>query len=151
MGPDGLILRVDVQAAIAAVETPAGGMPTAAVPSAAVLSAAVSSAAALGSGVVDQRTGLAVVASTPLSGLRKAAAEAMVRSRREIPEATVWVDVDATALLELRARMRAQGSAPGLLAFVARFVTAGLARFPQLNMQLAGDSGVLATTASPVR
>lgn len=128
-GTDGLILRTDVQAAIAAVETPATEKQEPAVSPAPV------------SGVVDQRTGLAVVSRTPLSGLRKAAAEAMVRSRREIPDATVWVDVDATALLELRAGMQAQGSAPGLLAFVARFVTAGLARFPQLNMQLAGDGG----------
>lgn len=127
-GPDGLILRADVQAAIAAVEPPAAPSTPAEAPPQV-------------SGVVDQRTGLAVVSRTPLTGLRKAAAEAMVRSRREIPEATVWVDVDATALLELRAGMQEQGSAPGLLAFVTRFAVAGLARFPQLNMQLAGDGG----------
>lgn len=128
-GPDGLILRADVQAAIAAVEPPAAP------------AAPVEPPVAQVSGVVDQRTGLAVVSRTPLTGLRKAAAEAMVRSRREIPEATVWVDVDATALLEMRAGMQEQASAPGLLAFVTRFVVAGLARFPQLNMQLAGDGG----------
>jgi pyruvate/2-oxoglutarate dehydrogenase complex dihydrolipoamide acyltransferase (E2) component len=30
----------------------------------------------------------------------------MARSRSEIPEATVWVDVDATALIELRAGLK---------------------------------------------
>ena len=38
----------------------------------------------------------------PLTGLRGLAAERLTRSRREIPEATVWVDVDATALLAAR-------------------------------------------------
>jgi pyruvate dehydrogenase E2 component (dihydrolipoamide acetyltransferase) len=32
----------------------------------------------------------------PLKGARRAAADKFARSRREIPEATVWVDVDAT-------------------------------------------------------
>ncbi|MET3204002.1 UNVERIFIED_ORG: pyruvate/2-oxoglutarate dehydrogenase complex dihydrolipoamide acyltransferase (E2) component [Arthrobacter sp. UYEF13] len=43
--------------------------------------------------------------------------------------ATVWVDVDATALVELRAGLKKSDphNTPGLLAFIARFVTAGLA------------------------
>lgn len=93
------------------------------------------------SGVVDSRTGLPVRARTPLTGMKKAAAAALVRSRREIPDATVWVDVDATALLELRNGLKEKGAAPGLLAFVARFVVAGLGAFPALNMQLDGSSG----------
>ena len=36
---------------------------------------------------------------TPLNGFRKAVSAALSRSRSEIPEATVWVDVDATALV----------------------------------------------------
>jgi 2-oxoisovalerate dehydrogenase E2 component (dihydrolipoyl transacylase) len=112
-GSDGLILRSDVEAAI--------GEPA--------------------SGVVDQRTGLTVVSRTPLTGVKKAAAAALVRSRREIPDATVWVDVDATALLELRQGLKAKGTAPGVLAFLARFVAAGLVRFPELNMQLAAGDG----------
>src|SRR6202034_2600704 len=38
----------------------------------------------------------------PLRGARRAAADKLSRSRREIPEATVWVDVDGTGLLEAR-------------------------------------------------
>jgi pyruvate dehydrogenase E2 component (dihydrolipoamide acetyltransferase) len=62
----------------------------------------------------------------------------MSRSRSEIPEATVWVDVDATALVELRAGLKKSDphTAPGLLAFIARFVTAGLKRFPDLNTRI---------------
>ena len=69
---------------------------------------------------------------TPLSAHRKAASAALSRSRREIPEATVWVDVDATELMALRAA----GPGPGLLAYLARFTVAALKEFPVLNSRL---------------
>jgi 2-oxoisovalerate dehydrogenase E2 component (dihydrolipoyl transacylase) len=69
--------------------------------------------------------------------VRKAVAANMARSRSEIPEATVWVDVDATALVELRKELKAGSSdVPGLLAFIARFVTAGLKKYPELNTRI---------------
>jgi pyruvate dehydrogenase E2 component (dihydrolipoamide acetyltransferase) len=77
--------------------------------------------------------------------VRKAVAQAMVRSRTEIPEATVWVDADATELVRLRADLKRRDpeSAPSLLAFIARFVLAGLAKYPELNTRLedAGEGG----------
>jgi pyruvate dehydrogenase E2 component (dihydrolipoamide acetyltransferase) len=73
----------------------------------------------------------------PMSGFRKAVATALSRSRAEIPEATVWVDVDATALMGLREQARAAGRpVPGLMAFLARFVVAGLREYPVLNSRL---------------
>jgi 2-oxoisovalerate dehydrogenase E2 component (dihydrolipoyl transacylase) len=78
----------------------------------------------------DPRTGLKVAERIPLRGVRAAIATTMSRSRREIPEATTWVDVDATKLVRLRAELT---DGPGLLALVARFVVAGLARYPALN------------------
>ncbi|MCQ6271152.1 2-oxo acid dehydrogenase subunit E2 [Pseudarthrobacter sp. R1] len=85
----------------------------------------------------DARTGLAISSRTPVRGVRKAVAANMARSRSEIPEATVWVDVDATALVELRQELKAGGSeVPGLLAFIARFVTAGLKKYPELNTRI---------------
>ena len=62
----------------------------------------------------------------------------MTRSRSEIPEATVWVDVDATALVEMRAALKKADPhhTPGLLAFIARFVTAGLKKYPELNTRI---------------
>ncbi|MBB2946720.1 pyruvate dehydrogenase E2 component (dihydrolipoamide acetyltransferase) [Actinoplanes lutulentus] len=72
----------------------------------------------------------------PLSGFRKAAAAVLGRSRAEIPEATVWVDVDATPLWELRERTRGVAGSPGLMAYVARFVVAGLRVYPVLNSRL---------------
>lgn len=73
----------------------------------------------------------------PLSGFQKTAAKVLSRSRAEIPEATVWVDVDATALWSLREAARTPDDAgPGLLAYVARFVVAGLKEYPVLNSRL---------------
>ncbi|MET0414942.1 MAG: dihydrolipoamide acetyltransferase family protein [Actinoplanes sp.] len=70
---------------------------------------------------------------TPLSGFRKAVSAALTRSRAEIPEATVWVDVDATKLWDLRA---AQPEGPGLLAYLARFTVAALREYPVFNSRV---------------
>jgi pyruvate dehydrogenase E2 component (dihydrolipoamide acetyltransferase) len=63
----------------------------------------------------------------------------MSRSRSEIPEATVWVDVDATDLWELRSRMRLGDRHPSLLSFIARFTLAALAEYPVLAGRLTPD------------
>jgi pyruvate dehydrogenase E2 component (dihydrolipoamide acetyltransferase) len=90
----------------------------------------------------DDRTGLPVRERVPLTGVRRAIATALSRSRQEIPEATTWVDVDATALLELRASLATPDRpAPGILALVARFVVAGLERYPALNARVDTDAG----------
>lgn len=74
---------------------------------------------------------------TPLNGFRKAVAASLSRSRAEIPEATVWVDVDATPLWEMRESARTPADpGPGLLAYLARFVVAGLKEYPVLNARL---------------
>ena len=70
----------------------------------------------------------------PLDRMGRAAAAHFARSRREIPEATVWMDVDATPLLDARRQLQeATGERFGVTALVARFVVAGLARHPLLN------------------
>lgn len=70
----------------------------------------------------------------PLTGVRRVMAERLSRSRREIPEATVWVDVDATGLVEARAAIgKDQVSLLGLL---ARFCVLGLQRYPELNSRV---------------
>ena len=78
----------------------------------------------------------------PLTGARGAAAELFTRSRREIPEATVWVDVDATSLLDARTRLNAArpDQPVSLLALLARFSVLGLRRFPELNARIEGDA-----------
>jgi pyruvate dehydrogenase E2 component (dihydrolipoamide acetyltransferase) len=75
-----------------------------------------------------------------LAGARGLAAARFARSRREIPEATVWVDVDATELLAARAALDGQVS---VLALVARFAVLALRRYPELNARVEGDEVVL--------
>jgi 2-oxoisovalerate dehydrogenase E2 component (dihydrolipoyl transacylase) len=81
----------------------------------------------------------------PLRGVRKTIAENLTRSRREIPEATVWVDADATGLLAARAALNARDPEypVGLLALLARFAIAGLRRWPELNAHLEDDEIVI--------
>lgn len=69
----------------------------------------------------------------PLRGLRGAVAEKLARSRREIPDASTWVDVDATGLVAARAALKPVAPQAGLLALLARICVAGLRRFPELN------------------
>ena len=122
-GPDGLVTRGDVEAFIRELEeartAPAS---SAASPTASATAAPRPAAAATG----DQRV--------PLDRLQRAAAAHFTRSRREIPEATVWMDVDATGLVAAKRQLQeATGERFGMTALVARFVIAGLKRHPSLN------------------
>ena len=116
-GRDGLITRADVDAAISARQ-------------------AAESAGSDGS---------AEGTRIPIRGLRKSVADKLSRSRREIPEATVWVDVDATEMLGLRAALNADETAPkiSLLALLSRFTVLALRRYPELNARIEGDEIVL--------
>ncbi|MTE19948.1 2-oxo acid dehydrogenase subunit E2 [Streptomyces sp. TRM43335] len=119
-GPQGLILRADVERAMA---TPAA-TPTP-VPATVGGTDAAAHGGHGGAGEVAERV--------PLRGLRGAVAEKLTTSRREIPDATCWVDADATELLAARRAMNAAGPKVSLLALLARICTAALARFPELN------------------
>ncbi|WP_422740203.1 dihydrolipoamide acetyltransferase family protein [Micromonospora sp. WMMD729] len=116
-GPGGVIRRADVEAALTA--------PTARL--AAVPDPHVALAPAGDGDVI-----------VPLTGVRKAIADKLSRSRREIPEVTIWVDVDATGLLETRAAINAATpDAPvSILALLARICLSGLRRYPQLNARV---------------
>lgn len=74
-----------------------------------------------------------------MRGVRRTVADKLARSRREIPDATTWVDVDATGLVEAREALRANHPNAGLTALLARFVVAGLVRFPELNASVEDD------------
>ncbi|MER6050812.1 dihydrolipoamide acetyltransferase family protein [Streptomyces sp. NPDC001793] len=107
-GRDGLILRTDVESAIRARDAHGAVV------------------AATGTVPGEERI--------PLKGMRGVAAEKFSRSRREIPDATCWVDADATELLAARRAMNAPGAPKvSLLALLARICTVALARFPELN------------------
>lgn len=110
----------------------------------AAVDAAVDGAAAHHRGTVgtgESIDGLVVRSRERLSPLRKAVGAKLSRSRTEIPEATVWVDVDATELWDIRARMApAGGRPPSLTALLARFVLIALEEQPILASRL-GDDG----------
>lgn len=160
-GPGGMVLRHDVAVAAARAAAPTAAAPP---PAAAERATVPTATAATGTAAMataatgptatgptatgptpaapdrDPRTGLAVRGVVPLRGVRRAVAETLTRSRAEIPEATTWVDVDATDLLALRQQLTGTDGRPvGLLAILARFVVAGLARFPELNARV--DTG----------
>jgi 2-oxoisovalerate dehydrogenase E2 component (dihydrolipoyl transacylase) len=92
-----------------------------------------------------QAAGSAEGTRIPIRGLRKSVADKLSRSRREIPEATVWVDVDASELLGLRAALNADEPAPkiSILALLSRFTVLALRRYPELNARIEGDEIVL--------
>ncbi|MEE1939470.1 dihydrolipoamide acetyltransferase family protein [Streptomyces sp. TRM 70361] len=115
-GPRGLILRADVERAVRAVRESRTAAPAPAPDSAAGRPAPEGE-------------------RIPLRGLRGAVADRLTVSRREIPDATCWVDADATELLAARRAMNEHGGGPeiSLLALLARICTAALARFPELN------------------
>ncbi|MFG2181278.1 dihydrolipoamide acetyltransferase family protein [Streptomyces abikoensis] len=130
-GPDGLILRADVEEAALTALT-AQAPRTAPVGQTARHTARPETArpARRASGGRRVPDGLRV----PLRGVRGVVAEKLSRSRREIPDATCWVDADATELLAARRAMNASGGAKvSLLALLARICTAALAKYPELN------------------
>ncbi|MFE4470297.1 dihydrolipoamide acetyltransferase family protein [Leifsonia sp. NPDC056824] len=73
----------------------------------------------------------------PIKGVRKATAEAMVRSAFGAPQATVFLTVDVTPTSELIERLRARpdlaDARPGLLAVVAKALCLAARRTPEVN------------------
>ncbi|WP_098007595.1 dihydrolipoamide acetyltransferase family protein [Streptomyces sp. sk226] len=125
-GPDGLILRADVDAAIRLAGEAA--------------EAESRLADAPAQRAVPERTaaGGPDAERVPLRGVRGAVADKLSRSRTEIPDATCWVDADATELMAARAAMNAATGPSAepkvsVLALLARICTAALARYPELN------------------
>ncbi|MCK9928692.1 2-oxo acid dehydrogenase subunit E2 [Frankia sp. Mgl5] len=139
-GPDGLIRRRDVEAAITAA-TRTGPATPADLATPAAPTAPTDLAGPDGADVAD------VADVVPLSPLARRAAEAFGRSRREVPDATTWVDADATELLAARDALNAGGAEPrvGVLALLARVCVAALRRFPDLNSTVVTDADGRAT------
>jgi 2-oxoisovalerate dehydrogenase E2 component (dihydrolipoyl transacylase) len=134
-GPDGVVSRRDIREAIAELAMRRQPAVADADASAAETGTSVNGTSATGTG--ERRI--------PLRGARRAVADKLSRSRREIPEATVWVDVDATDLVETRRALNAADSSRpvSLLALLGRFTILGLRRYPELNARIEGDEIVV--------
>ncbi|MFE9438842.1 dihydrolipoamide acetyltransferase family protein [Streptomyces sp. NPDC006602] len=123
-GPAGVVLRRDVEQAIVRAAPQAPPTEPASAPN--------TPAPAL---APQERPASDGPERIPLRGVRRAVAEKLSRSRTEIPDATTWVDVDATGLLQAKKVLEAAepGRRIGLLALLARICVAGLSRYPELN------------------
>ena len=112
-GDDGLITRVDVQAAASAAASPAAATHP-----------------------VVQSIGAPRPRETriPIKGMRKATAEAMVRSISDSPQATVFVTIDVTATVDLVAQLRQRtGQRVTILAMVAKALCLAIVDHPTVN------------------
>ncbi|MGC9963667.1 MAG: dihydrolipoamide acetyltransferase family protein, partial [Acidimicrobiales bacterium] len=133
-GPEGVITRGDVEAAAGAAESTHRNL--------------------AGPLLQIRPNGPANLANTEeriaIRGAHRQMAEHLARSRREIPEATVWVDIDATGLLRAKRLLdEANADRPtgtGIATWLAKFCILGLQRFPLLNSRIDGDEIVLSRT-----
>jgi len=132
-GADGAVTRADV---LAAASRPATGGADPVAPAA----GAATGGGGTGGGTGGELHGLAALERERLSPLRKAVGAKLSRSRAEIPEATVWVDVDFTELWRLRPLMAAPGERPpSITTVVARYVLMALQEYPLLASRLSDD------------
>jgi 2-oxoisovalerate dehydrogenase E2 component (dihydrolipoyl transacylase) len=80
----------------------------------------------------------------PVTGVRKAIAQNMVRSKQEIPHAWMTVEVDVTDLVKYRNKIKQdfkqkEGFGLTFFAFFVKAVAQALKEYPQLNSTWAGD------------
>ncbi|RLL48133.1 2-oxo acid dehydrogenase subunit E2 [Oceanobacillus piezotolerans] len=80
----------------------------------------------------------------PVTGVRRAISEKMVRSKQEIPHAWMTVEVDVTDLVSFRDSKkdefkRKEGFNLTYFAFFVKAVATALKKYPQLNSTWAGD------------
>lgn len=80
----------------------------------------------------------------PLTGVRKAIAANMLRSKHEAPHAWTMIEVDATNLVEYRNGLKdefkkKEGFNLTFFAFFVKAVAQALKEFPQINSMWAGD------------
>ncbi|WP_042223510.1 dihydrolipoamide acetyltransferase family protein [Oceanobacillus manasiensis] len=80
----------------------------------------------------------------PVTGVRKAIAQNMVRSKQEIPHAWMTVEVDVTDLVTYRSKIKdefkqKEGFSLTFFAFFVKAVAQALKEYPQLNSMWAGD------------
>ena len=75
----------------------------------------------------------------PLVGMRKVIAQRMTQSKREIPEVTLTLSADVTALLALRVKLKAEGQAYTVNDFIMAAVVKALSESSMVNATLEND------------
>jgi pyruvate dehydrogenase E2 component (dihydrolipoamide acetyltransferase) len=131
-GPDGIITREDVHAAVASAAAPAAA-PTAA-PVTAPQQQAVAEAPAVAAPVAS---GDARETRVPVKGVRKAIAQAMVGSAFTAPHVTEFVTVDVTRTMKLVEELKQDKAFAGLrvnpLLLISKALLVAIRRNPDVN------------------
>ncbi|WP_298749807.1 dihydrolipoamide acetyltransferase family protein [uncultured Serinicoccus sp.] len=124
-GPTGVVRRADLEAYLSSrTDHPAGDPSPATAPAGAPRRSAG-----------DTRI--------PIQGVQRLMVERLSTSRREIPDATTWVDVDATRLMKAKDALKAArpDAGIGVLPLLARIAVAGLRLYPALNSSVDTEAG----------
>lgn len=130
-GPDGIITREDVYAAVAPppAAEPVAGTPTAAPAAPTAPAAPVSAPAVSYAGARETRV--------PVKGVRKATAQAMVGSAFTAPHVTEFVTVDVTRTMKLVEELKQDKEFEGLrvnpLLLIAKALLVAIRRNPEIN------------------
>ncbi|HEX8820303.1 MAG TPA: dihydrolipoamide acetyltransferase family protein [Archangium sp.] len=128
-GPQGRVMKADVEAALAGGSAPRNEVAAPAAPA-----QARPAAPSVASGRGDERI--------PLRGLRKKIAEKMVRSKFTAPHFGFVEEVDCTELVALRKRLNETLAASGeqtklsFLPFIIKAVLAAMKKYPHLNANM---------------
>ncbi|WP_231444226.1 dihydrolipoamide acetyltransferase family protein [Brevibacterium zhoupengii] len=141
-GPGGIVTRADVLKALESGATASSATASVSDTAAQVSRAHASTTTSASADSTSRDT------RTPITGLRKVVSERLSKSRQEVPEATIWLDVDATELLNTKRALEARtGEKYSLLSLVSRFVVAGLKKHPIINSSIDTENNEIVTHA----
>ncbi|WOV85601.1 dihydrolipoamide acetyltransferase family protein [Sporosarcina jeotgali] len=143
-GRDGRITRKDIQAIIDSGEKP---QPKPAVEAPAPVQQSAPAAAPASSAPAQSATNVPVAAGDieiPVTGVRRAIANNMLKSKHEAPHAWTMIEVDVTEMVKYRDSLKAEfkqkeGFNLTYFAFFVKAVSQALKEFPMMNSMWAGD------------
>ncbi|UUZ89370.1 2-oxo acid dehydrogenase subunit E2 [Paenibacillus sp. P25] len=134
-GKNGRVTREDVLGFAAG-----GGQAAPAAPAAAAGAAPAAAALPAASSAAKRVSGERVEERVPLKGIRKAIANAMVKSAYTAPHVTLMDEVDVTRLVALRAKAKPiaekKGTKLTYLPFIVKALVAAARQFPALNAMI---------------
>jgi len=141
-GNEGRITRKDLQAIIASGNIPTA-KPEAPAPQAAPVAQPAAPAAKSVSAPVNVPVAVGDI-EIPVTGIRKAIAANMLRSKHEAPHAWTMIEVDVTNLVHYRDSIKnefkkKEGFNVTYFAFFVKAVSQALKEFPMMNSMWAGD------------